>query len=252
MPEQPPVLTRADLPAEFTAETIRELPLSTLRRLADRRNGILSSEEQRTFDKAMHDVMRGTAERVSQQLTKTDWSAIRRGENARGDREGRPSSRADQQIQRLARRIGQQVDVAETLAPGVDWSFAQSDPEPGDHQSTTDAAPDDQDGTVSDLEQRISEQVELVEVMSEIADVSKRTYELEQQRDLQNTRSVFFGFVVSLAVLVAGWAPLVAAEDWNQRFWIIGLSLGTCLIAGAVYFLVRRAQNSRLAADESS
>ena len=64
---------------------------------------------------------------------------------------------------------------------------------------------------MTDLEQRLAEQVELVQVMSEIADMSKRTYALEQQRDLQSTRGVFFGFVVSLAVIIAGWAPVVAA-----------------------------------------
>lgn len=50
-------------------------------------------------------------------------------------------------------------------------------------------------------------------------------------------------FVVSVAVLVAGWAPLVAAEDWNQRFWIIGLTVGTLAVAAPVYGLVRRYQN---------
>ena len=79
--------------------------------------------------------------------------------------------------------------------------------------------------------------------MSEIADVSKRTYALEQQRDLQTTRGVFFGFVVSVAVLVAGWAPLVAAEEWSERIWILGLTLATCAVAGLVYALVRRRQN---------
>lgn len=257
MPEERPTLTRADLPDEFTPETIRALPLETLRQVSDRRSGILSPDEQRAFDRVLHEVMRGTAERVSRQLTRADWSTIRRSENARGVRNGRPS-KADEQIRRLARRIGQQVDVAETLAPGVDWSFAQ----PVDAPSATDqtAPPSaaektpettvENEGTVSDLEQRISEQVELVEVMSEIAEVSKRTYALEQQRDLQTTRGVFFGFVVSVAVLVAGWAPLVAADDWGQRVWIICLALGTCVVAGLVYALVRRWQNKHQPADD--
>ena len=173
-----------------------------------------------------------------------------------GDRaDGRPS-RVDEQLRRLAERIDQQVDQAGALAPGVDWSFAQplevspppaesepAEPEPAEseqHAETTPAASDSE--TVSDLEQRLTEQVELVQVMSEIADVSKRTYALEQQRDLQSTRGVFFGFVVSVAVLVAGWAPLVAADDWAERFWVIGLTLGTCVLAGLVYALIRQRQ----------
>lgn len=144
----------------------------------------------------------------------------------------------------MARRIDRQVDVAESLAPAVDWSFV----EPG--KGAQEAGPldvehpaDGASGTVSDLEQNLAEQVELIQVMSEIADVSKRTYALEQQRDLQTTRGVFFGFVVSVAVLVAGWAPLVAAEEWSERIWILGLTLATCAVAGLVYALVRRRQN---------
>jgi hypothetical protein len=275
MPEPPPPLTRADLPDEFTAETVRGLPISTLSRLADHRNGILTRDEQRAFDKVMHEVMRGTAERVSRQLAGADWSAIRRGGSAQGGRTALPSSRVDEQMRRIARRMGQQVDVAETLAPGVDWSFAQSgaaEPETqptqpprskvaaapeatvesdGSAPSEAFAAADEHEGTVADLEQRLTEQAELIDVMSEIADISKRTYALEQQRDLQSTRSVFFGFVVSVAVLVAGWAPLVAADDWDERIWIVGLALGTCLIAGAVYALVRRSQNKQDAAQDA-
>ncbi len=241
-------LTRADLPSELTPETIRRLPLSTLRRLARPGNGILDEEEQRGFDTALHEVMSGAARRVSRQVDRSDWARVlpdASGRQPRGGGPGRPT-RADQQLHRLARQIGQQVDVAESLAPGVDWSFAQpveasAPAQPETTESTETTGGDDE--TVADLEDRLTEQVELVQVMSEIADVSKRTYELEQQRDLQSTRTVFFGFVVSVAVLVAGWAPIVAADDWEERFWILALTVGTCVVAGGVYGLVRRWQN---------
>jgi hypothetical protein len=280
-PRERRAITRADVPAEFTAETIRALPLSTLRQLADHRNAILTGEEQQAFDRALHEVMRGTAERVSRRLSRSDWASLRGEGAARGGGPGRPSSRADEQLRRLTRRIDQQLEVAETLAPGVDWSFTQladspagqppalpapteapttTDPPPATAPTTTttttpnaaqsDGAIDDSDGTVSDLEQRITEQVELVEVMSEIAEMSRRTYALEQQRDLQSTRSVFFGFVVSVAVLAAGWAPLVAANDWGERIWIITLTLGTCLIAAGVYGLVRHQETKNQAGGE--
>ncbi|WP_375491389.1 hypothetical protein [uncultured Jatrophihabitans sp.] len=261
-------LTRADLPDEFTVDTVRDLPLATLRRLADRRNGVLNEEEQQAFDRAVHEVMGAAAQRVSRQFTNADWSARQRKRSARGARSGRASSGADKQLDRIARRIGQQIDVAEALAPGVDWSFAQPTQPPDDTAApqADSAAPtdvpadsgdtaqstDDSTGTVSDLEQRISDQVELVEVMSEIADVSRRTFGLEQDRDLQNTRTVFFGFVVSVAVLVAGWAPLVAARDWTERSWIIGLTVGTCAIGAGVYGLVRIRQNREEATDQKA
>jgi hypothetical protein len=271
-------LSRSDLPAELTAESVRGLPLSLLRRFGDHRNGVLTAEEQRAFDAAVHEVMSETAGRVSQQMSRSEWSTVLRDAHGRGKRQGGPegASRVDDQLRRIARRIEQQVDAAEALAPGVDWSFAQSGRAPVDgpattpaevppassveapveppaetpdapETGTTDPAAEDHDDaddheTLTDLEERLTEQVELVQVMSEIADVGRRTYALEQQRDLQSTRTVFFGFVVSVAVLVAGWAPIVAADDWSERIWILVLTLVTCVVAGAVYGLVRRYQ----------
>jgi hypothetical protein len=240
-------LTRADLPEEFTPETIRQLPMSTLRRLARPGNGILTPEEQTTYDAVLHEVMSQTASRVSRQIDRPDWADVRRQANARHGRQGRgaPQSRVDQQLSRLSQSIDEQVGAAEALAPGVDWSFVQPAPAPPSSATPPTDTGDSDAETVSDLEQRLTEQVELVQVMSEIADVSKRTYALEQQRDLQSTRTVFFGFVVSVAVLVAGWAPIVAADDWSERFWILTLTLGTCALAGVVYGLIRKRQNSR-------
>ena len=143
----------------------------------------------------------------------------------------------------MATRINRQLDVAEDLAPDVDWSFApraEVSP-PADTEPTETSSGDDE--TVADFEDRLTEEVELIQVMSEIADVSKRTYALEQQRDLQNTRGVCFGFVVSVAVLVAGWAPVVAADDWAERVWILCLTVGTCALHAAVYGLVSLRQN---------
>jgi hypothetical protein len=51
MPEQPPTLRRADLPAKFTPDTVQEPLIATLRRLADHRSEILArDEQQRAFD----------------------------------------------------------------------------------------------------------------------------------------------------------------------------------------------------------
>lgn len=256
MLDSPRPLTRADLPESWTPDAIRRLPLAVLHRLTQPDNGVLDTDDQRAFDAALHEVMTATAGRLSKQIDRSDWSEVKRDLNRGGSRRGGPgrTSRVDDQLRRLARRIDQQVDVAETLAPAVDWSFAQ----PGAASTASTDAPQETAGvdvsgteTVSDLEQRLTEQVELIQVMSEIADVGRRTYALEQQRDLQNTRGVFFGFVVSVAVLVAGWAPLVAAESWSDRAWVIGLTVGTCVVAGAVYALVRRRQvRQQTAADD--
>ena len=253
MSDERQTLTRADLPEELTPEVIRRLPMSTLRRLAKPGNGVLRPEEQADFDAVLHQVMSETAGRVARQVSRPDWQEVLRDAGARGARRAGagPPSRVDEHLNRMAKRIDRQVDAAEALAPDVDWSFAQPalrpsgeppagpPPEPPAPIETSDADSE----TVHDLEERLTEQVELVQVMSEIADVSKRTYALEKQRDLQTTRGIFFGFVVSVAVLVAGWAPLVAADDWHERIWVLGLTLATCVAAGLVYGLIRRWQN---------
>lgn len=255
MPEDHRRLTRADLPEEFTPESVRQLPMATLRRLAHSGNGILDAEEQKAFDAVLHEVLSDTAHRVSRQIDRPDWATVMRDASARRSERGARASdrRVDAQLSRLARRLNQQVGAVEDLAPGVDWSFAQAgSTSPGPASAASSAGSEtasSETDTVADLEQRLTEQVELVQVMSEIAEVSKRTYALEQQRDLQETRTVFFGFVVSVAVLVAGWAPLVVAEDWTERLWVIGLTVATCVVAGLVYALVRRRQN-RLQEDD--
>ncbi len=238
--------TRSDLPDEFTAESLKAVPVQVLRRLSHPGNGVLAPGEQSSFDAALRQLMAATARRVSDQMDPEAWEQVRRRHGRPGGG-SRPGSREEQSFRRIARRFGEQVELAEHLAPGVDWSFVQ----PPDLVADAPAAPapdperdvnPDSSETVADLEERLTEQLELVQVMSEIADISRRTYDLEQQRDLSSTRTVFFGFIVSVAVLVAGWAPLVATHDWPERFWILGLTLATCAVAGLVYALTRQRQ----------
>src|SRR3954447_19072995 len=224
MPRDRQQLTPADPPPARTPETLRQVPLPLLRRLARPGNGVLSPEEQSAFDAALHEMMSRTAHRVRSQIDRSDWAAVLRDQGGRSGRRGGPqhSRAADENLRRIAERIGRQVDVAEGLAPEVDWSFAQPEELEASTPDEAAATPADDETTetVGDLEQRLSEQVELVQVMSEIAEVSRRTYALEKQRDLQSTRGLFFGFVVSVTVIVAGWAPIVAAEDWTERAWV--------------------------------
>jgi hypothetical protein len=87
----------------------------------------------------------------------------------------------------VARRLGQQIDVVEQLAPGVDWSFAQPEVVAAKANNTVDPSTDptastsasitstvaEGSQTIGDIEEHLTDQVELVAVMSEIADVSK-------------------------------------------------------------------------------
>ncbi len=253
MTDTPRPLTRADLPPQFTPETISTLPISVVSQLRHPGNGVLNPIEQAAFNAALRELMSQAARRVTSQIDRAEWGRVRgiaRGQDRgldRGGFQGRNRSR-EQDVRRLAERINRQRALVEELAPGVDWSALQVSTPPAPPSTTTpdpslshSPQPSAADGsqTLAELEDRLSEQVELVQVMSEIADMSKRTFDLEHQRDLQDTRNVFFGFVVSVSVIMAGWAPLVTTKDWGDRLWILGLTLGTVAIAGVVYFLVR-------------
>lgn len=254
---------RSDLPANFTPESLRTVPINTLRRLRDPRNGVLSADEQADFNAALHQLMSTTAGRVSGHIGGGDWRRVWRDDRRGGLRGGpRPEQPEDRHLSRLARRVEQQVAVAESLAPDVDWSFVSRPDAPG--ADGAEARPDDPDPraapqapsadgdtlassaasqTIADLENQLTDELQLVQMVTEIAEMGRRTYALEQQRELSGTRSVFFGFAVSVAVIAAGWAPIVMAGA-AERLWIGALTLVTCLAAGLVYVLVRRWQKA--------
>jgi hypothetical protein len=59
-------LTRADLPDEFTPDTVRRLDAITIRRLSHPGNGILSADDQRSFDQALRTVIQPATDRLEQ------------------------------------------------------------------------------------------------------------------------------------------------------------------------------------------
>ena len=61
---------------------------------------------------------------------------------------------------------------------------------------------------------------------------------------LRDVRGVFFAFILSVAVIVAGVAPLVEA-DADERRMIVLWTLAVCGAAGIVYAVVRAAQSRR-------
>jgi len=65
---------------------------------------------------------------------------------------------------------------------------------------------------------------------------------------LRDVRGVFFAFVLSVAVIVAGVAPLVQADADDRRL-ILLWTVAVCIAAGIVYALVRAAQSKRSSSD---
>lgn len=267
------VLTRDDLPATFTPDTLRGVPLSVLRQASQPGNGVLDATEQAAFDAALRELMAQAAGRVRRQVADEAGRTWPPRRPQRGP--GRPMTREERAMDALARRVEERVDAARELSPGVDWSFLRpalpdgagtaasgGDAGTGATAPTDDGwpagaaveeapAPPVDAATVDDLAADIAGQVELVQIMGDIADVGRRTYDLEQQREASSTRSAFFGVLVSVAVIAAGWAPLVMATPAQRR--AIGwLTLATCAVAGAVYAAVRAWQTSREAARDDA
>ncbi len=226
-------LTRADLPATFTPDTIRQLDMATIRRLSHRNNGVLSADEQRSFDLAVREVTRPT----------TDWldQSLRRF--------GR--DRAEGFDPELRRSYLRTRDRLEAHAQRARTSF----PEAGrmDRDTTPTALPtpateqtDDAGDDVSlrSFENEIEETSEMLVVLERIASLEQQQLEHHRSQVLRDVRGVFFALVVSVAVIVSGVAPLVEATP-HRRGLILLWTLAVCAVAGVAYAAVRLTQASR-------
>lgn len=241
-------ITRADLPEVITPESVRGVPMSVLRQAMDPRSQVLSDAERQQLQDALHQMFDRTARRMNEQVGGEEWQRALRLGGPEGMR-----------LRRLAREIDRQIKDAERLAPGVDWGALAPSPkepaltgpssapaEPGAVEAPVTEASDDLDddvtsATAAELEADLGDKVELASALTELADLSRRQFALERERDLSATRSTFFGFLVSVAVIAAGWAPIVMASP-EQRVEIGWLTLATCAIAGAIYMGIRAYQ----------
>ncbi len=236
VPDHPhrPALTRADLPAEFTPETLRHVGFRTLRELAQPDNGVLDPEEQHQFDAALAEVMRGTRSVVNESLERA-----RRGGPGNLDPAMRRSYRRTQQ--RLADQAGR---VRETFPElGIDPSYDPAESPDPDAAATTEAAQED-DVSPDGLEQEVEQTSDTLDMLERIASLQEQQVEQHANQVLSETRGFFFAFLVSVAVIVAGIAPLVEA-DRHDRLLILLWTVAAIVVAGLVYVLVRRRQGKK-------
>ncbi len=246
--ERPPrrPLTRAELPAELTPETLRELSFITLRQLADHRNGVLDAKEQQQFDAALPEVMRGTASRVNEAAQRAPHEGpgpldptLRRSYERNQQRLAEQTRRARERFPELALdhpnqpAEGSPPSVASTTAP-PDGSTTMAPPTPT--TSTDDISP-------RTLEQEVEQTSETLDMLEKIASLQQQQLEHQESQLLTETRGVFFAFLVSVAVIVAGIAPLVEAEP-HERLLIVLWTVAVIAAAGLVYALVRRVQGT--------
>lgn len=240
-PRRPRGLTRADLPAEFTPDTARRLGMRAAAQLARPDNGILTPSEQAQFDDAWRTVIADASVRVQDALDRAQ-----RGGRDHTDPELRRS------YARTQRRLMEQAMRTREAFPQLDWpSDPSTSPEPStnlDQAPALDAPVDtdeaDADVSVERLTEDLEETSTTLELLDRIATIQQQQLEHQESQLLLDTRGYFFALLVSVAVIVAGVAPLVQAEP-HERAWILVWTVAICAVAGAVYAAVRALQRSR-------
>jgi hypothetical protein len=225
-------LTRDDLPAELTAESLRGIDFRTLRRLAHHGNGILDDDKQKQFDAAFGEVVRGTATLVNESLQRS-----RRGGPGNLDPALRRSYERTQQ--RLAAQAARARERYPELAEHLDPPTTSEPAEPD--VSTTAAETPDDDVSPDTLEQEVEQTSDTLDLLEKIASIQEQQLEHQESQLLGETRGLFFAFVVSVAVIIAGVAPLVEAEP-HDRLLIALWTIAVVAVAGLVYALVRAVQ----------
>ncbi len=236
-PERPGrrTLTRADLPEELTPEALRHLGFRTLRQLAQPGNGVLDAEEQRRFDVALEELKKETAALVDTSLQRS-----RRGGPGNLDPEMRRSyARTQQRLAEQARRAREHFpEVAEHLDQSTATAETPTPSEPETAQDTSD------DVSLGTLEQEVEQTSDTLDMLEKIASIQQQQLDHQVTQLLSETRGLFFAFVVSVSVIIAGVAPMVEAEPHER--WLIAIwTVATIALAGVVYAVVRAAQNRR-------
>lgn len=243
-------VTRADLPAELTPETLRHLDLQTLRQLSRHGNGILDPEEQGRFDEAYTELLRDTNVLL-------DESVRRAGHGGPGILD--PNLRRS--YERTQQRLAAQAQRVRESLPPVSPKPVQPEPGPPDSVPTVDpgpaldpgpvrttepdtTAPDgssDDDVSPDTLEQQLEQTSATLDMLEQIASLQQQQVEHQHRQLLGETRGLFFAFLVSVAVIIAGVAPVVEAPP-HDRWLILGWTVVTIAAAGVVYTLVRSRQ----------
>jgi len=228
-----PIL-RSELPATFTPETLRELDFSTVRRLSDRHNGVLSAEEQRDFDGALREVMQTSTGRLEQSLRRFDRGRadsldpeLRRSYLRNRDRLAAQAERARRSFPQLSTELDT-TSAAPSAAPDAPT------------EELTDDEADDE--SLASFESDVEETSDALVVLEKIASIEQQQLEHHQSQALRDVRGVFFALVVSVAVIMGGIAPLVAATA-SQRLQILGWTAAACVAAGLVYAVIRATQS---------
>ena len=235
-------LDRSKLPDEFTPETVRAIDIRTARLLSRPNNGVLTADEQAAFDRALRQVMQDTTDRLGKTLGSMRhagqpdfdpdlWRSYLRTKH----RLNAQAERARQAFPQLTE--GWELDEGTASGPAEATEVEIEAPGDDGHDEG-----DDEDVSLGTFETEIEQTSDTLEILEQIALVQRQQLEHQRSQLLSETRGVFFALAVSLAVIVAGVAPLVEATSEDRRLILIWTSV-VCVIAGVGYAAVRAVQS---------
>ncbi|HWJ98351.1 MAG TPA: hypothetical protein VNQ33_09335 [Acidimicrobiales bacterium] len=247
-PDRSRRIDRSQLPGEFTPETVRRLGMRTARALAHPDNGVLTPEEQVAFDRVLREVMQESAERLGRSVGRSRRPPppdadphLRRSYLRTQQRLDAQAERARQAFPQLA---GGWADPAPPARPvdGAPVGAAPVDPARpvGGVEAAADGAADDE-VSVGAFEHEIEQTSDTLEILEQIAGIQQQQLEHQRSQLLSETRGLFFALAVSVAVIIAGVAPLVSASPHDRRS-ILAWTAIVCAVGGVAYAIVRSVQ----------
>ncbi len=239
-----PAPVRSDLPATFTPDTLRDMDLSTVRRLSRPNNGVLTESEQRDFDAAVRTVMQEPASRLRRSRQRVDPGRAEALDPELRRSYLRAQARLNAQAERARASFPQlSTELDDTTPDPSDRSDRPARSEPSTPTDEPDQAADGEtdDTTLGTFEAEIEETSDTLVLLERIASIEQQQLEHHRAQALRDVRGLFFALVVSVAVIVSGVAPLVAADP-RRRLLILAWTAIVCVIAGVVYAVVRAVQ----------
>lgn len=207
------------------------LSVGDIRRLSEPDNGILGPESQASFDAVKAEWSRDFAERIRPALNammpKVDTSAL----------VAPPALR--ESMERIQKNLAAQLDFSKTLgvratAPAWDFDTPIIEPVRPSVVPTTTFADDFEDQVIANADHLVTLQT----IANVVTAQSQAT-----------ARGVVFYVVVGLATTLGGVGSVVGMDEWSDRLWAIGMTLGLGLLAFMGYVAVRAQQKRRGTSD---